>query len=349
MWWYLRVRLAIWLLRAAARLARWLAMAALLVAAAPVTVVAALGLAGAWLRGWPPARLRRSAAWSLPVTAVYLAGSALTAATWQAFALAPTHNWDTAWHLALAGNVVTAFALCAPVAIPAGLAAAAGLWAWRIRAVETGLSGRTPAAPVIFDARQWRRSSRAARGRVSAPGMFPLADPRGRVVMGATIRAVGHRWRPVTAIPYTLMGSHQVVIGATGCGKTNLMMRAWAGWHAAALAAHYRDGAPRPLLVVLDCKGGPDARVKAGRTRALLHGTGARRVAIWPDEAAVSLWAMPPAALAVTLFQLIESGTGAAAFYADVTQSVITLAVTAPVGPPPSAGAFLERLDVGWL
>jgi hypothetical protein len=59
------------------------------------------------------------------------------------------------------------------------------------------------------------------------------------------------------------MGRHQVVIGASGCGKTNLMMRSWAGWYAAALAGYYQRATPRPLLVVLDCKGGPDARTKA--------------------------------------------------------------------------------------
>jgi hypothetical protein len=100
---------------------------------------------------------------------------------------------------------------------------------------------------------------------------------------------------------------------------------------------------------VLDCKGGPDARVKAERTRRLLHAAGARRVAIWPDQAAVSLWGLPPAELAVTLFQLIETGKDAAAYYADITQAVITLAVTAPPGPPAGAGAFLDRLDPGWL
>ena len=62
------------------------------------------------------------------------------------------------------------------------------------------------------------------------------------------------------------------------------MMRLWAGWCAAAQAAHLRGEGDGPLLVVLDCKGGPDARVKAGRTRRLLHGNGARRVAIWPDS-----------------------------------------------------------------
>ena len=41
------------------------------------------------------------------------------------------------------------------------------------------------------------------------------------------------------------------------------MMRTWAGWYAAALRACYQHGKPRPLLIVLDCKGGPDSRVKA--------------------------------------------------------------------------------------
>jgi hypothetical protein len=294
-WAFVRFRLLLWTLRTAGRLLKWLVTAAVLVAAAPVTVVTAAGLAGAWLRGWPPARLRRAALLALPMTAVYLAVRAARARTVHAALWAPVHDWQHAWHLAQAGRIWAAAVLTAPVAIPAGLAAAAGLWAWRIYAIETGLSGRTATAPVVFDARQWRRAARTARARVTAPGPFPLATGDGRIVMGATIRAVGHRWRPVLAVPYQAMGRHQVIIGSSGSGKTNLMMRTWAGWYAAALQAS-RQGAPRPLLVVLDCKGGPDARVKAERTRRLLHAAGAGRVAVWPDEAAVSLWALPPAA-----------------------------------------------------
>jgi hypothetical protein len=349
MWWYLRARLIIWLIKMAGRVIRWVVLVAVLAAAAPVTIVAAAGYTGAWLRGWPPARLRRAACWSLPMTAVYLAGRALQVRTWPALALAPVHDWQAAWHQVTAGRAVTAFALCAPVAVPAGLFAAAGLWAWRIYAIENGLAGMTATAPVIFDARQWRRASRAARGRVTAPGTFPLATSSGLVVMGATIRAVGHRWQPVTAVPYQAMSRHQVIIGSSGCGKTNLMMRSWTGWYTAALAAHHQRRSPPPLLIVLDCKGGPDARTKANRTRTLLHAAGARRVAIWPDEATVSLWSLPPADLAVTLFQLIETGTGEAAYYADVTQAVLTLAVTAPPGPPADGAAFLDRLEPGWL
>ena len=100
---------------------------------------------------------------------------------------------------------------------------------------------------------------------------------------------------------------------------------------------------------MLDCKGGRDARTKAERTRRLLYGAGARRVAIWPDEARVSIWDLPPADLAVLLYQMIETGTGNAAYYADILQAAVTLAVTAPCGPPASTAEFLDRLDAAWL
>src|SRR5215468_4882388 len=46
---------------------------------------------------------------------------------------------------------------------------------------------------------------------------------------------------------------------------------------------------------------------------------------------------------------MVETGTGPAAYYADVMQAVITLAVTAPPGPPADGAAFLDRLESGWL
>ncbi len=338
------------MIRWGGRIIAWTIAAVVLAAAAPVTTVAVIGVAGAWLRGWPPSRLRRAAAWSLPMTGIYLAGHALGARTWQTVLAAPYRDWLTAWHMFDAGGLVPAFVRCAPVAVPAGLYLASAAWAQRIYRIETGLSGKTATAPVIFDERQWRRQVRAALGRIAAPGAVPLTDRRGRIVMGATIRAVGHRWRPVLALPYQVMGRHQVIIGSSGSGKTNLMIRTWAGWFAAALRASVTRAAPRPLLVVMDCKGGPDARAKAAHMRRLLHAAGARRAAIWPDEAAVSLWTLPPRDLAVTLFQLLQlPAEGPAAFYADVTQAAVMLAVTAPPGPPASGAAFLDRLDHAWL
>jgi hypothetical protein len=55
----------------------------------------------------------------------------------------------------------------------------------------------------------------------------------------------------VLAVPAGAMGRHQVVIGASGSGKTDLMMRTWAGWYACARTEHLARGGPRPLLLVL--------------------------------------------------------------------------------------------------
>ena len=344
---WLRLAVCLWLLRRAARLAGWLLLAAAAVAVWPVTAVTAVGYTAAWLRGWPAVRLRRTAAEALLVTAVWLFAAALQAPGWRAVALTPVRDWQAGWQLTAPGLVRT-FLLLAPPALPAGLGLAALAWAWRVYAVTAGIGGWTASAPVTFDARQWSRQVRTAGGRIAAPGSVPLKARGSRIPVGGTIRTIGHRWRPVFAIPAAACARHMVVVGATGSGKTNLMMRLWAGWFAATLAAA-RQGGRRPLLVVLDCKGGPDARVKAARTRRLLYGAGARQVAIWPDEARLSLWDLPPGDLAVLLFQMIDSGDGAAAYYADIMQAVLTLAVAAPCGPPRSAGEFLDRLDPRWL
>jgi hypothetical protein len=184
---------------------------------------------------------------------------------------------------------------------------------------------------------------------LAAPGAVPLITASGTAVpAGTVIRAVGRRWTPVLTVPAAAFARHMVIVGASGSGKTNLMIRLWAGWYAAALQAAPR-GRPRPLLCALDCKGGPDARAKADRTRRVLRGVGARRIAVWPDEATLSLWELPARELAVLLFQMTEHGTGAAAYYADMTQAVLTMAVCAPGPSPASAADFLERLDPGWL
>ena len=83
----------------------------------------------------------------------------------------------------------------------------------------------------------------------------------------------------------------------------------------------------RPLLVVLDCKGGADSRRVADRARRVLRDAGARATAIWPDEASLSIWDLPPGRLTTTLLDLIEHGGGSAAYYTDVMEAVVSLAV----------------------
>ena len=178
---------------------------------------------------------------------------------------------------------------------------------------------------------------------------MPLLLRDGSVVAGATIRTVRHPARPLAVLPYPRLRSHQVVLGTTGTGKTTLLLRLWAGFMTRGMELHAAGRAPRPLLVVLDCKGGADSRRIADRARRVLRGAGATSTAIWPDEASLSLWALPPRQLVSTLVDMVESGTGGAAYYADVLEEIVRLAVDAPGGPPASTADFLARLDANWL
>jgi hypothetical protein len=262
---------------------------------------------------------------------------------------APYRAWDAMWRLAWHGHLVAAVVSVGPAAIPLGIAAGGAGWAYRRFRMRTGTGGLTPEAPAGFDERQWRHQVRAARALIAAPGSLPLLSRRGHVIAGASIRSVRHRAGRAAAIPYERLRAHQVVIGSSGTGKTTLLLRLWAGFMAAGLRRYAAGTGRRPLLVVLDCKGGASSRKVADRTRRVLRDAGARSTAIWPDEAQVSLWRLPPDRLVTTLLDLIEHGAGGAAYYADVMEALVTLAVRAPCGPPASAADFLARLDANWL
>jgi len=335
--------------RAAFRIAGVLAAAALIIVAAPVSLVAGGGAAAAWLAGWPPGRLYRAALWCVPMLVVWLAATAIATRSASQVAEAPYLAWLAMWHRGAAGSYPAAAAVIAPPAIPAGLAAGGLCWAYRIRLMETGSGGLAPDSAAAFDLRQWRHQARSARARIAAPGAVPLTTQNEALVAGAVIRTVGHPARRIASIPYARMRSHQVVIGTTGTGKTTLLLRLWAGFMATALRRNAAGRSGPPLLVVLDCKGGADARRIADRVRRVLRVAGARSTAIWPDEAGLSLWALPPAQLITTLVDLVEHGTGSAAYYADVMEAVVGLAVQAPGGPPGNTADFLARLDPGWL
>jgi len=349
LWSWLRLAACLWLLRKAVRLAKWVLLGVLVLAAWPVTVVAVAGYAATWLRGWPPVRLRRVALAFLSFTGIWLVLDAVRLHGWQAIGPGLVSDWEDGWRPLTVHGLIQAFLLVSLVAIPAGLVLASLAWGWRMYAMSSGIGGWLASAPITFDARLWKRQARTAKGRAEAPGSVPLLSRGDLIPVGGTIRTIGHRWHPVFTVPYAACARHMVIVGATGSGKTNLMMRLWTGWFTATLEAARAGRGPRPLLIVLDCKGGRDARTKAERTRRLLYGAGARRVAIWPDEARLSVWDLPPADLAVLLYQMIDSGTGAAAYYADIMQAVLTLAVTAPGGPPLNTASFLDRLDAKWL
>jgi hypothetical protein len=112
----------------------WLAGRLVLAAAAlpvwPLAIVTAAGYAVAWLRGWPASRLGRQAAWTLPMTAVWIAAE--SARGWRALTMNPVRDGASGWPHLTVLTVIRTFLLVAPVTLPAGLALAALIWAWRI-------------------------------------------------------------------------------------------------------------------------------------------------------------------------------------------------------------------------
>ena len=251
---WLRFTVCLWLLRKAVKAAGWL-----LLAAAGRRAVAGHRRDGgrvprrvaARLAAGPAAPRRRR----VPAGHRRLRGRGMRCAStaggpprWL-----PARDWAHGWHRPTALAVARMFVLAAPAAIPAGLALAAALWAWRNYAHQRrdrradGLRpGHLRRPPVATAGPRRHRPHRRARLR-------PAADPgRDASRSAAPSARSACRWQPVFTLPAAACARHMVIIGATGSGKTNLMIRLWAGWFTAALDAHYAG------------TGGPAAADRAG-------------------------------------------------------------------------------------
>ena len=332
------------------RLLRVTVFVAAMIVAAPVVLVAAYSATLAWFLGWPPRQLYRAAAWCLPMLAAWLAAMAAGGQPWPRLAAAPYFTWLAMWHEAAAGSYLKAAVTVAPLAIPLGLVAGGLAWSWRIYTMETGSGGLAPSAPAAFDQRQWRHQVRTARARITAPGSVPLLLRDGSVVAGATIRTVRHPARPLAVLPYPRLRSHQVVLGTTGTGKTTLLLRLWAGFmttgHAAARGgpraapAARRAGLQGRRPIPAGSPTGPAGCCAARAPRPPRSG---------PTRPACRCGRCRPASSSAPWWTWSSHGTGGAAYYADVLEEIVRLAVDAPGGPPASAADFLARLDANWL
>ena len=330
-WSWLKLTVCLWLLRKMIKMAGWLLLAALAVAAWPVTMVAAAGYVAAWLRGWPPARLRRAAAWALLPAGIWLAApdgaaGARLAAGRAGPGAGPGSAAGPTWP---PSDLARAFVLLAPFAVPAGLALAALAWAWRIYAITTGLGGIMASAPITFDARQWKRQVRTARGLTEAPGAVPLLARGGRIPVGGTIRAIGHRWHPVFTLPAAACARHMVIVGATGSREDEPDDAAVGGLvHRHPGRGAGREGAPAAAgrAGLQGRPGRPPSRPTAPAACSTARAPAASRSG--PMRPGCPCGTCRPQDLAVLLYQMIDTGTGAAAYYADILQAVLMLAVT---------------------
>jgi len=214
---------------------------------------------------------------------------------------------------------------------------AGGLCAWR-STPSPPAGGYTATAPITFDARQWKRQV-APPAPDRRAGAVPCWRGR-RIPVGGTIRAIGHRWHPSSPSPPP-RAPPMVIVGATGSGKPT-DDRLWPAGSPPPWPRPDRKG-HRPLLVVLDCKGGATP-LKADRTRAALRRR-RPRVAIWPTKPPEPVDLRPGSRR--LLYQMIDSGTGAAAYYATSSKRPHPR-VTAPPAARQHRGVP-DRLDARWL
>ena len=87
-WSWLRFTVTLWLLRKAVKLTGWLLLALLALVLWPLTIVTIVSYTAAWLRGWPPARLRRAAAATLTAARRLARGHC-----WPASTAGPPPRW----------------------------------------------------------------------------------------------------------------------------------------------------------------------------------------------------------------------------------------------------------------
>ncbi|WP_410875192.1 hypothetical protein [Nocardia sp. A7] len=321
-------------------------------------VIAMLLFIVAVATAWPldPHRLRNFAVASLllPMTSVVAGGA-----------------WSTPWTLLWSGaETFTAgdFSGLVPMLAVAGPAAMllATLW-WAKFLVQNASVGqkslaRTERIKSAMDARRSQAAARAAK--LGAP--YSTGDS---IVLGVLSEHVsaepGGFWRSLTArhmqwltIPHADVKRHMGIIATTGAGKTTLLERhlvsilttEWKAWQRWRDVPGMRGRHPRPLIVMIACKGGEDDRVlgETIRSDALAMGIEDERIALVPSRDRLDIWNMPARDLRGVLMDLMvggESTTSEGQHFDEMRKRIVTLVVDAPVGPPRSSAEFLARLD----
>jgi len=128
--------------------------------------------------------------------------------------------------------------------------------------------------------------------------------------------------------PADVLGRHLVVVGGTGSGKTETLLRlaygaaADLGWQ----------------VLHLDAKGDPS---NVHRFVAGMHAAGVDRVRVFPEES-YDGWQGEPIAL---LNRLMAIEDFSEPYYRSVTKLLLAEAVKHPVGPPRSAADLFDRLQ----
>ncbi|WP_406237514.1 hypothetical protein [Nocardia sp. NBC_01009] len=242
-------------------------------------------------------------------------------------------------------------------------------WAQFVHKTNTvGLKdlGRTERVQAALAQRQLAGAARAAKS--GAPFttndgivLGPCADRRSSRPLGLWSELTT-RHEPWMVVPHKEARRQMAAIGSTGSGKTELIKRyavgmleyEWNAWQRWIDVPGMRGKHPRPLLVVVSCKGGQDDKVLGRELRDIAQrkGIDADRIAEVPHGARLDVWNMAARDQRAVLGDMLNAGqasTSEGQHFDELRRRVVALVVDAPAGPPRSSSEFLERLDAAKL
>ncbi|WP_194819315.1 hypothetical protein [Nocardia sp. XZ_19_385] len=186
----------------------------------------------------------------------------------------------------------------------------------------------------------------------------PLAERKSANPLGLWTELTARHQSWMT-LPHKEARRHYAIFATTGGGKTELQKRCalgtldyeWRAWQRWKDVPGMSGRHPRPLLVVISCKGGQDD-VDLGielRAHGLAMGIEADRIALVPFGDRLELWQTMTAremqAVVIDLLGVGEATTSEGQHFDEMRRRIVSLVVGAPCGPPRSSAEFLDRLN----
>ncbi|MGY1944774.1 hypothetical protein [Nocardia asiatica] len=329
------------------------------------------------LLAWSPARLRN---WTIGAS-VAMPGSAIVfgGMDWSA----PLTQFTAGAAELVSGNPAHGLAAMTVLLIPAAwLAAMIAFTNRRVRVATNGLQSpaATERALWLRTQREQRAAARMSRYRLpfSTGGLNPQ-PVLGRLATESSQAPTKSRTRALLAgtetrliVPWIKFNEHGTAVASSGKGKSTLLNRTAVSWFVTGWLRHQQWWRPRrpgrPLVLVIDCNGGPESK-KSARTMARWFaalGVPADRIGVVgvedtdPLHTQLNLWGIADLDdLRSVLSAMISGGstptTDTERYFHNLRETLIHLVVDAPekvvdgkpVGhnPPRDWIEFLSRFD----
>ncbi|MBL1079488.1 AAA family ATPase [Nocardia sp. 2] len=338
-------------------------------------LVLAMGMsAAAWFLGWQVARLRN---WAL---ASLLALPGLSTLTHGLDPVTPGSQFVSGATMFLDGRYGYGLAVMGIVIVPAAWIVAALAYASHLtRLFTNGFPdpARTERAMWAYAQRQQRAAARLSRYRLpfTSGGLNPhivfgrlareehAAPPRSR------LQALFQRTRTLLVVPWIKLREHMVLVANSGAGKSTLMLRLLLSWYVVAWLRHRQWWNPRrpgrPMVVVIDCNGGPDSIGLSARVKRWFLGLGvpAERIGEFPRDVQLKVFGLPRDHLRGVLNAMVSGGTVPSTdtekYFYEIRVGLINLITHAPAqvidgepigeNPPGDVIEFLARFDPAYL